>query len=68
MLNRHEVYKRQLDLCEKLEREGNAIIIRPLVPLTVESVGRDTQRILALHDEGHREGAEAVKRILERLS
>ncbi|MDR1692863.1 MAG: patatin family protein, partial [Oscillospiraceae bacterium] len=64
---RHLVYNRQLEQCERLEREGKAIIIRPLEPVTVSRTGRDTQKLLALHDEGHREGAAAVSLIRKRL-
>lgn len=65
--NRHMVYNRQLELCERLEREGRAIIIRPLEPLSVGRTGRDIQKLLALYDEGEREGAAAVKLIRKRL-
>lgn len=64
---RHLVYNRQLELCERLEREGKAIIIRPREPVNVSRTGRDVKKLLALHDEGHREGAAAVKLIQKRL-
>ena len=67
LLNRHEVYNRQVEFCEKLEKEGKAIIIRPLKPLTADRATADTQKLLALHDEGHEEGLEAIKRIKEYL-
>jgi len=57
MLNRHEIYNRQLELCEQLEREGRAWIIRPLEPLQVDRTDTNTEKLLALYDEGHREGA-----------
>lgn len=63
MLNRHEVYNRQLALCEQLEREGKALIIRPEEKLTVDKTSRDIKKLLALHDEGLREGAAAVEKI-----
>jgi len=68
MLNRHKVYDRQLALCERLEREGKAIIIRPLKPLEVSRTGKDVRKLLALYDEGHEEGALAVRRMEELLS
>ena len=60
VLRRHEVYNRQLELCEELEKEGKAIIIRPQEPLQVERTGSDTKKLLALYDEGHREGAKSL--------
>jgi predicted patatin/cPLA2 family phospholipase len=61
ILNRHEIYNRQLALCEQLEREQKAIIIRPQIPLTVGRSTTDTAKLLALYDEGHIEGAEALQ-------
>ena len=61
----HDNYNRQLKLCEELEAENKAIIIRPQIPLTVSRLTRDTKKLLALYDEGHREGAEALKKILD---
>jgi predicted patatin/cPLA2 family phospholipase len=61
---RHEAYNRQLELCEKLEAEGRAVIIRPGRPLNVGRTERDVAKLLALHDEGVREGRDALPRIL----
>jgi predicted patatin/cPLA2 family phospholipase len=66
MLMRHEIYNRQIALCEQLEQEGKALIIRPLQTLTVGRTETDTRKLLALHDEGHNEAAQAIKSILER--
>lgn len=65
VLNRHEVYNRQLALCEQLEREGKALIIRPKKALTVSRTTTNTEKLLQLYDEGQEEGAQAVKRIKE---
>jgi len=67
MLNRHEIYNRQLELCEKLEQEGRALIIRPQIPLAVTRSTRDTAKLLALYDEGHQEGKEVIERIAHGL-
>jgi len=63
---RHEIYNRQLALCEQLEKEGKAMIIRPQLPLTVGRSTRDTAKLLALHDEGHDEGRKMLE-ILQNL-
>ena len=63
MLQRHEIYNRQLDLCEQLEREGKAVIIRPQEPIRVGRTGADIPALLALHDEGLREGRAALPKI-----
>ena len=67
MLNRHEIYNRQLELCEQLEREGRARIIRPLEPLQVDRTDTNTEKLLALYDEGHREGA-ATAELLRQIA
>jgi predicted patatin/cPLA2 family phospholipase len=63
MLNRHEIYNKQLALCEQLEREEKALIIRPLQPLSVGRTTTDINKLLALYDEGYSEGAQAIQGI-----
>ncbi|MCL2169407.1 MAG: patatin family protein, partial [Defluviitaleaceae bacterium] len=60
---RHEIYNRQLALCEQLEREGKALIIRPQKPMQVGRSTSDIKKLLDLYDEGHQEGKAAIKRI-----
>ena len=60
MLKRHEIYNRQLALCEELERDNKALIIRPLKPISVDRASADVNKLLALYDEGHVEGAQIV--------
>jgi len=59
--NRHETYNRQLSICEQLERENKALIIRPLMPLSVGRTATDTEKLLGLYDEGVLEGNQAVE-------
>lgn len=61
LLQRHEIYNRQLELCEQLERAGKAVIIRPLEPLRVKRTSADTEKLLALHDEGRREAEKKLQ-------
>lgn len=67
MLKRHEIYNQQLELCEQLEKEGKAIIIRPKKRLEVGRIAKNIKKLLDLHDEGYEEGKEAVKLLLKRL-
>ena len=64
-MNRHEIYNRQLAICEQLEREKRAIIIRPLLPITVGRTAADANKLLSLYDEGQKEGAQAIKIIMK---
>ena len=68
ILRRHEIYGRQIALCEQLEREGKAIIIRPLKPLAVDRSATDTAKLLALYDEGHEEGRAAMAVLRQHFS
>ena len=66
IMNRHHVYNSQIELCEKLENEGKAVIIRPLKPLKVkESADRNINNLLELHDEGYDEAKQKVELILK---
>ena len=68
IFNRHVIYNRQLAFCEQLEREGRAIIIRPLKPLQFgDSTGRDIKKLLDLYDEGFEEAKEKID-VLSELS
>ena len=68
MLNRHEIYNRQLALCEKLEREKRALIIRPKKPISVDRTSTNIGKLLELYDDGHAEGAEAVRVLTNMLT
>ena len=66
LITRHDDYNRQITLCEELEREGRALILRPQLPLKVGRITRDLKKILPLYDEGLEEGREAVNKIIYR--
>ena len=63
---RHEIYHRQLAICEQLERAGKAILIRPRETLRVHRTGSDVPKLLQLYDEGVAEGREALPQILSK--
>ena len=47
-------YNQQLELVERLEREGKIIVIRPERPVKVDRLETDTEKLTALYDEGLR--------------
>lgn len=55
---RSVVYNGQLDLVERLEAEGQAVVIRPQQPVQVDRIERDVHKLTALYDEGYRCGME----------
>ena len=42
-----------MDLIEKLEAEGKAIVIRPMKPVGVGRMEKDTAKLTALYQEGY---------------
>ncbi|MCL2006670.1 MAG: patatin family protein [Treponema sp.] len=64
LLKRHEAYQSQIALCEQLEREGKAIIIRPQNPIRVGRVTTNTEKLLALYEEGLEEGRGALRGVV----
>jgi len=65
---RHNAYNRQVQRAEQLEREGRALIIRPLDTIDVSRVEQSPDKLLALYDEGHREGTAAVAKLRQRFA
>ena len=63
LLRRHELYNRQVELCERLEKEGKAIIIRPLEPLKVGRSAKNVSDLIELYEEGRREGESALVKL-----
>lgn len=60
LLERHDRYNAELDLCLALEREGRAIILRPRNEIEVGRLDRNRQRLLKLFHEGEYEAQKVV--------
>lgn len=50
--NRNDIYNQQLELCEQLEREGKAIILRPTRTLDVNWLEKNKKKIIDLYNDG----------------
>lgn len=50
---RYKHYNEQLDFVEKLEAQGEVIVIRPLRPLEVTRTERNVDKLISLYDEGY---------------
>ena len=55
---RNALYNEQIDMVERLEAEGKLAVIRPLKPITVDRMERDTDKLLDLYNEGYNCAAE----------
>lgn len=60
--HRHDCYRRQLELVERLEDEGRILVVRPERPLEVERLESDTAKLTALYEEGYVCAAKAFDR------
>lgn len=50
---RNEVYNQTMDLIERLEAEGKAVVIRPANPVKVGRMEKDTGKLATLYQEGY---------------
>ena len=53
LAQRNAAYNQTMDLIEKLEAEGQITVIRPLNPVQVGRMEKDTVKLAALYDEGY---------------
>lgn len=51
--NRNAIYNQTMDLIEKLEDEGKISVIRPVRPVEVGRMEKDTAKLSALYQEGY---------------
>lgn len=51
--HRNSLYNSQLELIDKLENEGKIQVIRPVLPITVDRMEKDTAKLQALYEEGY---------------
>jgi predicted patatin/cPLA2 family phospholipase len=60
--SRNSLYNSQLDLVEKLEKEGVICVIRPRKPVLVDRMEKDVDKLTALYEEGY-ECGKAIRNI-----
>ena len=60
---RNSVYNKTMDLIEKLEQEGRITVIRPLKPIEVGRMEKDTTKLSALYEEGYALAQEFISKI-----
>ncbi len=56
-----EVYNEQLEMIERMEDWGEIIVIRPQLPLEVDRICLDTEKLERLYEEGFHEGEKFCK-------
>lgn len=51
---RNILYNRQLEMVEKLEEQGRILVIRPVQPIMVDRLEKDTAKLTDLYEQGYR--------------
>ena len=68
VLNRSEVYNKQLDYIEEQEKAGNILVICPVQKLKVGRIERNKARLLDLYKEGYEDAKHLREQIVEFIS
>ena len=53
LYDRNAIYNQTMDMIERLEEQGKITVIRPLKPVEVSRVEKDTDKLTALYQEGY---------------
>ena len=62
LAERNYRYNKTMDLIEKLEDEGKTMVIRPVKPIQVGRMEKDTDKLRALYMEGYEEARKFIER------
>lgn len=65
MADRYKNYNETLDYIETLEREGKAIVIRPLKELKVGRLEKNKAKLLDLFEQGYEDAKNSYEKIME---
>lgn len=68
LLTRHEMYNRELELCEKLEKEGRAVVLRPSKEVSIDSLEKDIEKIKRIYEYGYNLAIENIEKIRNLLN
>lgn len=61
LAERNAIYNRTMDMIERMEDEGRITVIRPLRPIEVGRMEKDTAKLTALYQEGYDIAMDLVK-------
>lgn len=63
--NRHLNYNNSLNLVNKLEKDGDVLVIRPKKPVNVSQIEKNAKKLTALYEEGYDDAKELYDKILD---
>ncbi len=64
---RNEIYSKQYDLIDKLEKDGKIIVLRPTKPIKTKATEKDHKVINALYANGREDCEHELKKIIDYL-
>lgn len=65
LLTRNIAYNQTVKLCEKLEQEGKALILRPTSDIQIDSFEKDLKKIDAIYQFGYQQAIQNIDQIKE---
>lgn len=65
LMTRHMMYNETVAYCEKLEREGRAVILRPTKEVQIDSFEKDLEKIDRIYQYGYDETVKNLDKIKE---
>lgn len=65
LMTRHMMYNEAVVYCEKLEREGRAVILRPTKEVQIDSFEKDLEKIDRIYQYGYDETVKNLEKIKE---
>lgn len=68
LTRRTAIYNNELDLVERMEKTGQAVVIRPGRPVEVARYEKDPRRLTALYEEGVRAAEEKMEAVTRHIS
>lgn len=68
LMTRHELYNETLEYCDKLEKEGRAVILRPTEEVQIESFEKDLEKIERIYQFGYDLAVENIDKIRQLLN
>lgn len=63
LLTRHNLYNETVSFCEKLEKQGKAIILRPTLEGSIDSFEKDTTKLQNAYNHGYNMALENLDKI-----
>jgi len=67
LLTRHNKYNETVKLCEQLEKDGRAVLLRPTEEIQIDSFEKDVEKIKRIYHFGYNLAVERMEEIKELL-